>query len=86
MVLPLLLLGAGHLKADLPLALEAARVRYPKARFLLARPLGTHPALVALWAERLRRRGATPQDGAVLVLRGAPTRGRTRKGRPSPGS
>ena len=79
-VLPLLLLGAGHLKADLPLALEAARVRYPKARFLLARPLGTHPALVALWAERLRRRGATPQDGAVLVLRGGTDPGANAEG------
>lgn len=85
MVLPLLLLGAGHLKADLPLALEAARVRYPKARFLLARPLGTHPALVALWAERLRRRGPRPGRGGPGP-EGAPTRGRTRKGRPSPGS
>lgn len=79
-VLPLLLLGAGHLKADLPLALEAAQARYPKARFLLARPLGTHPALVALWAERLGRRGATPKDGAVLVLRGGTDPGANAEG------
>jgi sirohydrochlorin cobaltochelatase len=79
-VLPLLLLGAGHLKADLPLALEAAQARYPKARFLLARPLGTHPALVALWAERLKRKGATPRDGAVLVLRGGTDPGANAEG------
>lgn len=79
-VLPLLLLGAGHLKADLPLALEAARVRFPKARFLLARPLGTHPALVRLWAERLGRRGAGPKDAAVLVLRGGSDPGANAEG------
>ncbi|GAA6755517.1 CbiX/SirB N-terminal domain-containing protein [Thermus thalpophilus] len=79
-VLPLLLLGAGHLKADLPLALEVARARHPEARFRLARPLGTHPALVALWAERLRRRGATPQDAALLVLRGGSDPGANAEG------
>lgn len=79
-VLPLLLLGAGHLKADLPLALEAAQVRYPEARFLLARPLGTHPALVGLWAERLRRRGAGAEDGAILVLRGGTDPGANAEG------
>lgn len=79
-VLPLLLLGAGHLKADLPLALEVARARHPEARFRLARPLGTHPALVDLWVERLRRRGATSQDGAVLVLRGGTDPGANAEG------
>jgi len=79
-VLPLLLLGAGHLKADLPLALEAAQARHPEARFLLARPLGTHPALVELWAERLRRRGAGAGDGAVLVLRGGTDPGANAEG------
>ncbi|KGQ21694.2 CbiX/SirB N-terminal domain-containing protein [Thermus filiformis] len=79
-VLPLLLLGGGHLKADLPLALEAARARYPGSPLLLARPLGTHPALVALWAERLWRRGAGPEDGAVLVLRGGTDPGANAEG------
>lgn len=79
-VLPLLLLGGGHLKADLPLALEVARREHPGARFLLARALGLHPALVALWAERLRRRGATGEDGAVLVLRGGTDPGANAEG------
>ncbi|AFV77311.1 hypothetical protein Theos_2323 (plasmid) [Thermus oshimai JL-2] len=79
-VLPLLLLGGGHLKADLPLALEAAREAHPGAELRLARPLGAHPALVALWVERLKGRGATPEDAAILVLRGGTDPGANAEG------
>ncbi len=79
-ILPLLLFGAGHLKADLPLALEAIGLRYPKASFRLARPLGAHPALVGLWARRLRRRGAGEGDAALLVLRGGTDPGANAEG------
>ncbi|WP_117238335.1 CbiX/SirB N-terminal domain-containing protein [Thermus sediminis] len=79
-VLPLLLFGGGHLKADLPLALEVAQGEYPEASLRLARPLGLHPALVDLWAERLARRGATGEDGAVLVLRGGTDPGANAEG------
>ncbi|HMI86925.1 MAG TPA: CbiX/SirB N-terminal domain-containing protein [Polyangiaceae bacterium] len=51
-VLPLLLFGAGHVKNDLPLALAAARQKLPSVLFLAARPLGVHPLLTALLAER----------------------------------
>ena len=51
-VLPLILFGAGHVKNDLPLALGAARGRFPEVSFLAARPLGVHPLLTALLAER----------------------------------
>lgn len=79
-VLPLLLFGAGHLKADLPLAMEAVRGAYPQASLRLARPLGLHPALVDLWVGRLRRRGAGEGDGAVLVLRGGTDPGANAEG------
>ena len=51
-VLPLILFGAGHVKNDLPLALDAARRKLPEVSFLAARPLGVHPLLTALIAER----------------------------------
>ncbi len=79
-VLPLLLLGAGHLKADIPLALEAAQREFPEAHFRLARPLGAHPELVELWAERLFRRGAGKGDAAILVLRGGSDPGANAEG------
>jgi sirohydrochlorin cobaltochelatase len=52
LVLPLILFGAGHVKNDLPLVLDAARRKFPAVSFLAARPLGVHPLLTALLAER----------------------------------
>jgi sirohydrochlorin cobaltochelatase len=52
LALPLVLFGAGHVKNDLPLALAAARQRFPSVSFVAARPLGVHPLLTALVAER----------------------------------
>lgn len=52
LVVPLILFGAGHVKNDLPLALAAARQRFPSVSFVAARPLGVHPLLTALLAER----------------------------------
>ena len=52
LALPLVLFGAGHVKNDLPLALAAARQRFPSVSFVAARPLGVHPLLTALVGER----------------------------------
>jgi sirohydrochlorin ferrochelatase/(2Fe-2S) ferredoxin len=52
LVLPLILFAAGHVKNDLPLALAAARRSSSSVSFLAARPLGVHPLLTALLAER----------------------------------
>jgi sirohydrochlorin cobaltochelatase len=51
-VVPLFLFGAGHVKNDVPLALEAARARFPGVAFSAAPPLGVHPDLVDLAWER----------------------------------
>src|SRR5207302_7679166 len=40
---PLVLLGAGHLKNDGPAALHRARHRHPGVHFAYARDLGIHP-------------------------------------------
>jgi sirohydrochlorin ferrochelatase/(2Fe-2S) ferredoxin len=52
--LPLFLFAAGHVKNDLPLALDAARAHHPHARFSAARALGVHPSLAELiWTRAL---------------------------------
>lgn len=51
-VMPLFLFAAGHVKNDIPLALQKARGQNPEVRFTAARSLGVHPALASLAFER----------------------------------
>lgn len=75
--LPLLLLGAGHLKDDGPDALARARVRHPGVTFRYARDLGVHPLVLATVEDRIRSIGlgadwpAGPADAVVVVARGS---------------
>ena len=50
---PLVLLGAGHLKTDGPAALARARLRYPTLRFGYARDLGIHPVVLSVASDRI---------------------------------
>ncbi|MEX2620519.1 MAG: sirohydrochlorin chelatase [Egibacteraceae bacterium] len=52
-VLPLVLLGAGHAKTDVPGSIAAARRQLPGVRFTYGRPLGVHPNLLTVLDERL---------------------------------
>ncbi|HEX9506196.1 MAG TPA: sirohydrochlorin chelatase [Acidimicrobiia bacterium] len=65
---PLVLLGAGHLKNDGPVALARARRRHPQTKFTYARDLGIHPAPLEVAAERIKEAGA---PAVVLVSRGS---------------
>ena len=51
---PLVLLGAGHLKTDGPAALSRGRVRHPDVEFTYARDLGIHPAVLGVAQDRIR--------------------------------
>src|ERR1700751_410623 len=51
-VIPCFLFTAGHVKNDIPLALAAARPKFPGVRFEAARVLGVHPAMVELAFQR----------------------------------
>jgi sirohydrochlorin ferrochelatase len=51
---PLLLLGAGHLKDDGPSAMARARARYPETAFTYARELGVHPLVLCAVEDRIR--------------------------------
>ncbi len=75
---PLVLLGAGHLKNDGPAALARARLRHPGVTFRYARDLGIHPAPLAVAEDRVRTAtaawppaGPTDISAVVLVSRGS---------------
>ena len=71
---PLVLVAAGHAKGDIPAALQREVHRAPGTSYAFGRPLGPHPILLDLLAQRI---GATvpPEEFAdtavVLVGRGS---------------
>jgi cobalt/nickel transport system ATP-binding protein len=71
---PLVLLGAGHMKDDGPAALARARERHPGVPMVYGRELGVHPIVLAL-AERRTHEAmddtAAGQHATVLVGRGS---------------
>jgi sirohydrochlorin ferrochelatase/(2Fe-2S) ferredoxin len=62
-VVPLFLFAAGHVKNDLPLAVDHARRRFPSVHFAVAPCLGVHPSLVSIAYERAA--AALPDDPLV---------------------
>lgn len=70
-VVPLLLTPASHSKTDVAGSVQAARAEHPRVRFRYGRPLGPHPVLVDVLAQRLAEAGATSDDPVVLVANGA---------------
>ncbi|MDX6199185.1 MAG: sirohydrochlorin cobaltochelatase [Actinomycetota bacterium] len=70
-VVPLLLTPASHSKSDVAGSVQSARRKHPDVRFSYGRPLGPHPVLVDVLAQRLLEAGATSGDAVVLVANGA---------------
>ena len=71
-LLPLFLFAAGHVKNDLPLALDEARRKFPGSEFSAARALGVDPRLAALIDARVQPLVGDPATTAVVVVgRGA---------------
>src|SRR5205814_2904499 len=68
---PLMLVAAGHAKGDIPAALARERQRHPGLSVAYGRPLGPHPAILALLHERLAEAGAGPDTTVLLVGRGS---------------
>lgn len=75
---PLVLTAAGHGKGDIPAALARERLRHPGLRYRYGRPLGPHPVLQEIVADRidaaLRPAGQgkrrDPRTGTYVVLVG----------------
>ncbi len=73
-VVPLVLVAAGHSKGDIPAALKREELRHPGLSFRYARPLGSHPLLLAEAEARLLSvvpRELWSDTAVVLVGRGA---------------
>ena len=71
---PLVLLGAGHLKLDGPNALDRGRIRHPGVTFHYGRQLGPHPDVLAVAEDRIREAVGHDDPGdlaVVLVGRGS---------------
>ena len=71
---PLVLLGAGHMKDDGPAALHRGRHRHPGVRFAYGRHLGVHPSVLAVAEDRIRAAvgaGEPAETAVVLVSRGS---------------
>ena len=68
---PLVLVGAGHAKGDIPGAMTREMVRRPGLSYVYGRPLGPHPILLDLLAERVDEALAgAPRDGTTVLLVG----------------
>ena len=65
---PLVLLGAGHMKNDGPAALERGRRRHPGVRFEYGRALGVHPLVLTLAEERIRAAVGADDPGELAVV------------------
>ncbi len=66
---PLVLTAAGHGKGDIPASLARERQRHPGLRWHYGRPLGPHPVLLDLVAERIDAAlGGEPRETAHVLL------------------
>jgi sirohydrochlorin cobaltochelatase len=73
---PWLLLGAGHVKNDLPAAIHWARDRFPGVQFRYGTPIGVQPELLAVLGDRLAAIDpdggcGSPETALLLVERGS---------------
>lgn len=70
-IVPAMLMAAGHVKNDVPSEVQESRLRHPTATFQMARALDIHPALLELCHVRYREAVAGLADvapGRTLLL------------------
>lgn len=69
-VLPLFLFAAGHVKGDIPEALEEARRAFPAVAFDVGAELGVEPAMISIALDRAAARVPlrTPEAAGTLLL------------------
>jgi len=67
-VVPLMLLAAGHAKNDVPALLVRCRSEHPAVRFRYGRDLGLHPDLLAVVDDRLAAAVPTAERQGTAVL------------------
>ncbi|OQM47305.1 sirohydrochlorin chelatase [Anoxybacillus sp. UARK-01] len=67
-VIPILLLAAGHVKQDIPEAIQKARQRYPFLQILLDEPFGIHEKMVSIIIERMMESAVSLHERAMILL------------------
>jgi sirohydrochlorin cobaltochelatase len=72
-VVPAMLMAAGHVKNDVPSEVQEGRLRHPKVAFHMARALDIHPSLLELCHVRYReaiddRPPITPERTLLLLV------------------
>src|SRR4051812_28810632 len=76
-VVPAMLMAAGHVKNDVPSEIQEGRVRHPGVSFHMAGALDIHPALLELchirYREALAGRAEVPAARTLLLLVGRGT-------------
>jgi sirohydrochlorin ferrochelatase len=66
-VLPLLLLSAGHAKHDIPEAIRQAKQRHPHLEIVLGKPFGVHETMIDIVVDRIKEQ-AVPLDHESMIL------------------
>lgn len=71
-VIPIMLLPAGHSKIHIPAVIDVARTEYPEVQFTYGRPIGIHDQTFEIFSTRLEEAGLNleeeHEDTAVLVV------------------
>jgi sirohydrochlorin cobaltochelatase len=76
LAIPWLLLGAGHVKNDLPAAIQVARRRYPQVTIRYGTPITVQPEILSILGDRLAAiddngGSGSPETALLLVQRGS---------------
>jgi sirohydrochlorin ferrochelatase len=67
---PVLLFAAGHVKADIPEAVNQMRLIYPHITFFYSHPFGYEERMIDILSERLHQRGIPVLGEAMILLVG----------------
>lgn len=67
-IIPILLLEAGHAKHDLPQSIELAKKKYPHIAFSYGRPFGVHTSIIDTLVERMEEQQEITSDARVLIV------------------
>ncbi|NBI27922.1 sirohydrochlorin chelatase [Chengkuizengella marina] len=76
-VIPIILLGAGHSKIHIPAAIDEAKEQYPKVQFVYGRPIGVHDLVIDILHERfqevveLNEKEISEETAVLIVGRGS---------------
>jgi sirohydrochlorin ferrochelatase len=66
-VLPLLLLSAGHAKHDIPEAIRQAKQSHPHVEIVCGKPFGVQETMIDIVIDRIYEQGV-PLDGDAMIL------------------